>query len=365
LYDRIIYGASSYPIEAVLKYSEDFPVSDVSSVRVRETMYAGWLSAAVYSAARLRLADHLAGGACDIDDLAKRTNTHAESLYRLMRALAGAGYFREEGTRRFATTPLADYLRSDAEDSVKDLVLFYGKEVYRAYGALSEAVRTGERAFDSEYGMPLWDYLKAMEDTGEAFRKGMGAISWEEQLPLPLTYDFDGIDTLVDVGGGTGTMLAAVLHEHPTMKGVLVEIPAGIDHTMRHFKEAGVESRVELREGSAFDELPEGDGYLISCVLHAMDDEQSVRALRRMRDSIRPGGRVIILERIVPTGNEPGLARMLDLTMMLMNGGKERTEQDWRTLLAASGFRFTRAVEMPYFSGGAELYAIEGVPAEN
>ncbi len=338
-------------------------MSDVSSVRVRETMYAGWLSAAVYSAARLGVADHLADGVSDIDELAKRTDTHAESLYRLMRALAGAGYFREEDGRRFVTTPLAEYLRSDTEDSVKDLVLFYGQEVYRAYGALSEAVRTGERAFDIEYGMPLWDYLNTVPATGDAFRKGMGAATWNEQLPLPRTYDFTGVGTLVDVGGGTGSMLAAVLHEHPGMRGVLVEIPAGIDRTMRHFVAAGVAERVELCEGSAFDVLPEGDCYLISCVLHAMDDEQSVRALRRMRDSVRPGGRVVILERIVPDGNEPGLARMLDLTMMLMNGGKERTERQWRTLLAAGGFRFTRAVRMPYFSGGAELYAIEGVPA--
>jgi SAM-dependent methyltransferase len=248
---------------------------------------------------------------------------------------------------------------------VKDLVLFYGKEVYRAYGALGDAVRSGERAFDSEYGMPLWDYLNSVEATGNAFRKGMGATSWTEQLPLPQTYSFEGVDTLVDVGGGMGTMLAAILHEHPDMKGVLVEIPAGIDTTMYHFKDAGVQERVELREGSAFDELPVGDAYLLSCVLHAMDDEQSVRALRRIRESVRPGGRVVILERIVPAGNEPGLARMLDLTMMLMNGGKERTEQEWRTLLEAAGFRYTRAVEMPYFSGGAELYAIEGVPAED
>lgn len=340
-------------------------MDEVSSVRVREDMYAGWLSAAVYCAARLRVADHLTEGPLGVDELAERTGTHAGSLYRLMRALAGAGYFREEGNRQFGTTPLADFLRSDTEDTVKDLVLFYGREVYRAYGAMSEAVRTGERAFDLEYGMPLWDYLNTVEDTGEAFRKGMGAATWTEQLPLPRTYSFEGVDTLVDVGGGTGSMLAAVLHEHPDMTGVLVEIPAGIDRTMRHFKEAGVQDRVELREGSAFDELPEGDAYLISCVLHAMDDEQSVRALRRMRESIRPGGRVVILERIVPAGNEPGLARMLDLTMMLMNGGKERTEEEWRTLYAKSGFRFTRAVEMPYFSGGAELYAIEGVPVED
>lgn len=340
-------------------------MSEVSSVRVRETMYAGWLSAAVHCAARLRVADQLADGVCGIDDLAERTGTDSGSLYRLMRALAGAGYFREEENRRFGMTPLAEFLRSDTEDSVKDLVLFYGREVYRAYGALPEAVRTGERAFDIEYGMPLWDYLNTVQETGDAFRKGMGAVTWSEQLPLPGAYDFDGIGTLVDVGGGTGSMLAAVLHEHPGMKGVLVEIPAGIDHTMRHFKEAGVQDRVELREGSAFDELPEGDAYLISCVLHAMDDEQSVRVLRRMRESIRPGGRVVVLERIVPGGNEPGLAPMLDLTMMLMNGGKERTESEWRSLFSESGFRFSRAVRLPYFSGGAELFAIEGVPAED
>jgi len=340
-------------------------LSELSSSRVREMMYGGWVAQAVYTAALLDVADLVADGTSDIEDLAKRTDTKAEGLYRLMRALAGVGVFQEEDGRRFVMTPLSQYLKTDGEDSVKDLVLFYGNEVYRSYGRLDDSLRSGKPAFDEEYGTSLWDHLKSVPSTGNAFRKGMGASSWREQLPLPQTYDFSGIKTLVDVGGGQGTMLAAILHERPEMRGILVEIPAGIDRekTMEHFADAGVTDRCTLQEGSAFDELPKADGYFMSCVLHAMDDESSVKALTRIRESIEPGGRVIILERIVPPGNQPGLAKFLDLTMMVMNGGKERTEKEWRDLMSVAGFTLTKTVATPYFSGGAELFAIEGVPA--
>ncbi len=333
-----------------------------ASSQIREILYSSWIAQAVYSAARLDLADYVANGTGSIDELAKCVRVDPESLYRLMRALAGAGIFREESTMRFVMTPLAQPLRSGGEDSVKDLALFYGYEVHRSYGRIVDSVRSGTPAFDMEYGTTLWNYLETVSGAAESFRRGMGASSWREQLPLPRTYDFRGIKCLVDVGGGEGTMLAAILHETPELRGVLVEIPAGIDRTMRHFAEAGVSDRCTLHEGSAFDKLPRADGYFMSCVLHAMGDVKALCALARVREAIEPEGRLVILERIILAGNAPGLAKLLDLTMMLMNGGKERTEREWHELLSEAEFSLTRTVPLPYFSGGAELVAIEAVP---
>ena len=337
-------------------------MSELNSAKVRELLYGTWAAQAVYAAARLDLADHVADGAGDVEELAERTGTNPDALYRLMRALASVGMFHEEGSRRFAMTPPAQCLRTDGEDSVKDLALFYGNEVFRSYSRIVDSVRSGTPAFDAEYGTTLWEHMAKVPETSDAFRRGMGASSWREQLPLPRTYDFSGINRLVDAGGGEGTMLAAILHEQPDMRGVLVELPGGIDRTMRHFTDAGVADRCTLVEGSAFDELPHGDGFVMSCVMHALDDESGLRALRRIRDAIEPDGRLVIIERIVAPGDEPGLAKTLDLTMLLMNGGKERTESEWHSLLAAADFKLTRIVPLPYFSGGAELAAIEATP---
>lgn len=337
-------------------------MSDLHSARVRDLLYGSWAAQAISTAARLDLADLVADGVGGIGELAERTGTNPDGLYRLMRALASVEMFHEDTPRHFVMTPLAQCIRTGGEDTVKGLALFYGNEVHQAYGRLISSVRTGEPSFDEVFGHTLWEHLRDYPETGEAFRTGMGASSWQEQLPLPHTYDFTGIERLVDVGGGEGTMLASILHERPEMTGVLVELPGGIDRTKRHFNSAGVADRVSLVEGSGFDALPTGDGYLISCVLHALSDESSLRVLNRIRDAITPDGRLIILERIVAPGDLPGLAKFLDLTMMVMNGGKERTEEEWHELLAAASFKLSRIVPISYFSGGAELAAIEATP---
>lgn len=337
-------------------------MSELGSSRVRDLLYGSWVAQAVYAAARLGLADLVAEGVGDIGELAEKTGTHPDGLYRLVRALASVEIFEEDRPRHFVTTPLSQCLQTDAEDSVKGLALFYGSAVYQAYGRLVDSVRTGRPSFDEVYGKNLWAHLAEDPEIGDAFRQGMGASSWREQLPLPRTYDFSGMNCLVDVGGGEGTMLAAILHELPEMLGILVELPGGIDRTMRHFVDAGVTDRATVVEGSGFDELPAADGYLLSCVLHAMDDASSIQVLSRIRDAIEPDGRLVVLERIVAPGDEPGLAKFLDLTMMVMNGGKERTEAEWHELLAAAGFKLTKIVHVPYFSGGKELAAIEARP---
>lgn len=337
-------------------------MSELGSSQIRDYLYGSWVAQTVYAAARLKLADLVAEGAGDVSVLAKRAEVNPDALYRLMRALASVGIFSEESPRRFAVTPLAECLRSDGGDSVRDLALFYGNEVYRSYGRILDSIRTGTPAFDTEYGQTLWERMRTVPETGDAFRRGMGATSWREQLALARAYDFGGIKRLVDVGGGEGTMLAALLHEHLGMEGILVELAAGIDLTKRHFIDAGVDDRCTVMEGSAFGELPRADGYFMSCVLHAMNDQDSLRALARIREAIEPDGRLVILERIVSAGDQPSLAKFLDLTMLVLNGGKERTEGEWRELLRLSSFTLSRIVAMPYFSGGAELMAIEAVP---
>jgi hypothetical protein len=272
------------------------------------------------------------------------------------------GVFSEQADRTFVMTPAAEALRTGQADSVKDLVLFYSNEVHRSYSRIDESIRTGRPALDMEFGMPIWEYLRQLPDEDNTFRRGMGATTWRAQLPLPRSYDFGGIENLVDVGGGEGTMLAAILHEHPEMTSVLVELPSGMDRTMRHFADAGVTDRCTLVEGSGFDELPAGDGYFLSCVLHVLADEAGLRVLGRIRDAITSDGRLVILERLVPPPNESGLAKTLDLSMLLTNGGRERTEQEWHELLTTGGFKLTRIVPMPYFIGGTELVAIEAMP---
>jgi hypothetical protein len=330
--------------------------------RMREMLYGTWVAQAIYAAARLDLADHVAAGRHEICELARATDADPRALYRLMRALASVGVFREEEPERFVSTPLADCLRSGADESVKDLALFYGGEMYRSYAEIVDSVRTGAPAFERVYGTSLWEHLDRTPAAGAMFRRAMGATSWREQLALPRTYDFGGIERLVDVGGGEGSMLAAILHERPALRGVLVDIPSGLDRTMRHFRDAGVADRCTLHAGSADDALPAGDGYLLSCLLHAMDDDVAVRVLGRVRDAIAPAGRVVIVERIVGPRNEPGLSKLLDLSMLVVPGGRERTECEWRELLCRSGFELRRVIPLPYFSGGMELHAIEGGP---
>lgn len=337
-------------------------MSGLGSAHIRDLMYGTWIAQSVYAAARLDLADHVSAGTTAVDELATRVGADPDALYRLMRALSSTGVFEEQANRNFQMTPAAQALRTGEEDSIKDLVLFYGKEVHRSYGRIDESIRTGRPALEMEFGMPIWEYLEQLPAEDNTFRRGMGATSWRAQSPLPRTYDFGGIKHLVDVGGGEGTMLAAILHEHPEMTGVLVELPGGMDPTMRHFADAGVTDRCSLVEGSGFDELPAADGYFLSCVFHVLDDQASLRVLARIRDAITSDGRLVILERIVSPANEGGLAKHLDLSMLLTNGGRERTEQEWHDLLATAGFKLTRIVPMPYFIGGTELVAIEAMP---
>jgi hypothetical protein len=337
-------------------------MSDVKALR--EKITASWLSQVIYVAARLGIADLLVEGARSVDELAAKTGANADALYRVLRAVASAGLFAESEPRRFSLTPLGNYLRTGYPDSVRHLAIWYGEEVFRSYAEIMQSVQTGKPVFERIHGMDMWGYLASNPSVNETFNLAMGTSRWQDQRPIVDAYDFRGIRCLVDVGGGEGSMLAAVLHAHPEMTGVLVDLPNVVLGAERHLASAGVADRCRIVAGSCYDALPRGgDAYVLSSVLHFMSDEQALVALGRVREAMAVDGRVLVIERILPADDAPHFGKLLDLTMLVLLGGRERTEAEFRALYARSGFRLSRVVPLPFFVAGIGLGVVEGVAA--
>jgi hypothetical protein len=330
---------------------------------LRELITASWLSQAIYVAARLGIADLVVDGPRSVDELAAATDVNSDALYRVLRAVASAGLLAESGPRRFSLAPLGHYLRTGYPDSVRHLAIWYGEEVFRSYADILQSVKDGRPVFERIHGKDMWAYLASHPSANETFNLAMGTSRWQDQRPIIEAYDFRGIKCLVDVGGGEGSMLAAVLHAHPEMTGVLVDLPNVVRGAQRHLESAGVADRCRVVAGSVYDALPGGgDAYVLSSVLHFMDDQQVLVALGRVREAIAARGRVLVIERVLPPDDSPHFGKLLDLTMLVLLGGRERTEAEFRALYERSGFRLSRVVWLPFFVAGIGLGVVEGEP---
>jgi hypothetical protein len=307
-----------------------------------------WMSQLVFVAAKLGVADELRGGALKIDVLAKRVGAHAPSLYRVLRALAGRCVFAETADGRFKLTPLGSTLRSDAPRSLRAFAQMMVEEYnWRAWGSLLQGVRTGERPFDEIYGMPLFDWMKGQPEHERIFSQSMASLSATENEAIAKAYDFSRFETLVDVGGAHGHLLAAILRRHKRLRGVLFDQPQVVEGATKSgfFSAPDVARRSEFRGGSFFDGVPQGaDGYVMKYVIHDWDDELSRRILRHCRAAMAPGGRVLVVDHVITRGNKPDWGKQLDINMMVLPGGQERTKEEFQKLLAASGLRLTRVV---------------------
>lgn len=300
-------------------------------------------SQAIYVAAKLKIADLLKDGPRTVDSLAQASGAHADSLYRLLRALAGVGVFQECEERRFALTPLAEQLRSDQPDSQWAFAVMMGEEHYHVWGDLFFSVETGQTAFDRIYGMPIFEFLSENPDKGRVFDAAMTAIHGRETRPLLDAYAFPESGVFVDVGGGNGSVISAVLKQYPLARGVLFDLPQVIQRSRSNLEAAGVLERCKLLAGDFFQEAPPGaDVYLLRHIIHDWDDEKATLILRNIRRAMKPESRVLVLETLLSGENVPAHAKFLDLTMMLIPGGKERTEDEYRRLFAQSGLRLTR-----------------------
>ena len=305
------------------------------------------VSAALGVVAQLGVADHLADGPRSTPDLAARTGANEDALYRVLRALATTGIFTEISSRTFALTPSGALLRSNVPGSVKDMVLWLCDSFhFRVYAEMAHSVRTGETLGDKLLGMPVFEYLQHNPELAARFNNAMTNFSAGIAPAVLEAYDFGGIDVLVDVAGGHGMLLASVLRKYPSMRGILFDV----EHVITGAKapEAlGVADRCDKVSGDFFKAVPRGgDAYVLKSIIHDWDDEKAGAILRNTRAALegKPNGKVLLVEAVIKPGNEPDLSKLGDLEMMLLPGGRERTEAEFAALFARNGFQLTRVV---------------------
>ena len=310
-------------------------------------------------AARLGLADLLADGPQSCDELARSTGTHAPSLLRVMRALASLGVFTEVEAGRFGLTPLSACLRSDAPGSFRIVPIYLGDELYRTFGELLHGVETGERPFDRIYGATYFEYLAEHADAAQVFNGAMTALGAAAENPaVAAAYDFSGVGTVVDVGGGHGALLASILLANSGVKGVLFDQPAVVESARAQIESAGIGGRCTLVAGDFFEAVPAGgDVYVLKRIIHDWDDERSVAILKRCRRAMAGGGKLLVVEDLLSPGDEPSLSKLVDVVMMTILPGRERTVDEYRTLLRTAGFDLSRIVPT-----ASSKSVIEGTP---
>jgi hypothetical protein len=325
---------------------------------ILQMLTGSWVCQALYVAAKLRIADLVKDQPKTSAELAQATATHAPSLYRLLRMLASVGVFVEDDRARFGTTELAQCL-VDAPGSQRAAALMMGEEHFRCWGELEYSIRTGKTAFDHIFGQPIFDYLSEHPDKAKIFDAAMVGIHGAETQAMLDAYEFASFGTLVDVGGGNGSVLCATLKRYPALRGILYDLPGVIERATETIAQAGLAGRCQARGGSFFESVPSGgDAYVMRHIIHDWTDEQSLTILRHCRKAMAAAGRLLLVESVIPPGNEPSFAKQLDVNMLLIPGGKERTQAEYEALYQAAGFRLTRVVPTRM-----EISIIEGMPA--
>ena len=317
-----------------------------------------WISQAIYVAAKLGIADVLKYGAKSSNDIALATGADDNSISRLMRALCAVGVFRMNGNGTFAITDLGKPLQSDVPGSLRAMVITLGEVHYAAWAHLLASIMTGTAAFPHAFGAKMFDYLGRENEAGDTFNRAMTDYSALSSCAVLLSYDFSGIRSIVDVGGGCGKLLTSILHMYPSMRGTLFDMSSVIAAAEESLKEHPTRDRCKMVSGSFLETVPCGfDAYLLSSVIHDWDDECAIRILENCRRSMNQQSKVLLVEFVVPAGGQKSFSKLLDLNMLVMNGGRERTELEYRMLFDAAGLKMTRII--PTMS---PLFVLEAVP---
>jgi O-methyltransferase domain/Dimerisation domain len=335
-------------------------MSDVLPQEQISRMLSGyWISQALYVAAKLNIADLLGVGPMSADELASATHSHPKSLYRLLRGLASIGVFSEDNAGQFSLTPLAECLRTDVLGSKRSLAIMMGEEHYQAYGQLLYSVQTGKIAFDKLFGMPVFDFLQKHPEQAKVFDGAMVGVHGRETAAMLDAYDFSGISLLADIGGGNGSVLTAVLRKYTTMRGLLFDLPAVAERAKANVEATGLANRCQVIGGSFFESVAQGaNAYMLRHIIHDWEDEKAITILRNVHRAMSSDGKLLVVESVIPPGNEPSFGKLLDLTMMAIPGGKERTEEEYRRLFTSAGFSLITIVPTK-----AEVSVIEGKKA--
>ena len=319
-----------------------------------------WTTQIIYVAAKLGIADLLSQGPQSVDTLARATQTHAPTLRRLMRALGGLGLFRESAEHQYELTTLGQCLTSGSPGALRARAILNGEEWYQAWGGLLDCVRTGESPFENRFGKPFFEYIAGRRDTAALFNEAMASSTAGTAAAVVKAYDFAGSRTIVDVGGGTGAFLGAILRANAEARGILYDQPHVAAAAREALAHAGTAGRCEVVAGDFLETVPSGgDIYILSWIIHDWDDERSIAILGHCRRAMTREARLLLIEQVVPAGNQPSLSKLYDVHMrVLYSGGRERTLDEYRSLLAAAGLRLTRVIPTD-----APRSVIEAVPA--
>lgn len=301
------------------------------------------VSQAVYVAAKLGVADLVAERPRSAHELAEAARADPDALFRVLRFLAGYGIF-VEGEEGFANSELSELLR-DVPGSQRDFALVFGEEFYPAFGETLRLVETGEPSFDAVFGAAWDDYLGAHPEKSARFNRFM-AHGKTMLADVLAGLEWRSGETVVDVGGGNGALLQALLERRPDLRGIVLDLPHVAVEAEHRTAGAGLSDRSRVVGGSYFDGVPPGDVYVLSSILHGWDDDRGAELLGVIRRTMPDDGRVLIAEGVVAPPNEPGM-KLMDLLMLSM-GGRERTEEEWRTLLRAGGFELTAIRQAPF-----------------
>lgn len=308
--------------------------------------FAPLVTQALYVAAKLGIADLLRDKPLPIKELASATKQNERALYRVMRSLASVGVFEESDAKVFAQNQNSEPLRSDLPNSMRSGVIFMGEEWHwRVWGDMAYSVETGKPAWGRIHGAEAFDYLAGRPQHQEIFNRAMTDMSAATAPAIVEAYDFSDIETLADIAGGHGYLLAQILKANPKLKGILFDVYTVIEGAAPLLARHGVTSRVTKVAGNFFESIPTGaDAYMMKHIIHDWDDARSVWILRNIHQASKPNAKLLIVESVVPAGNDKHLSKLMDLEMLVSPGGVERTAEEYRTLLAQAGFRLTRII---------------------
>ena len=305
-----------------------------------------WLSQAVGVVAKLGVADHLSNGPTTCDELARSVGADSSALYRVLRLLSSVGVFTQVAPRSFGLTALGETLRSDAPGSVRNFAITEtAPGHWLPWGRLDESVRTGKSSAHAALGMELFEWYAQNPDEAGFFNAAMGNLSALAAGELVRVFDFSGFRKVVDVGGAHGVLLSSILHASPTTRGVLFDLPHVIATAGERIVALGLADRCDLISGDFFEAVPVGgDLHLLKQIIHDWDDERATRLLMNCHRALAPQGTLLMVEMVVPPNNEPSPAQAMDLNMLVLLGGRERTEEEYQHLLAEVGFRLVRII---------------------
>ena len=330
-----------------LNFKQTIMTNDIPPpVQLMQMLFGFAASRAIGVSAELRIADLLKDGAKNAEELARQTGVHSRSLYRVLRACASIGVYSEDNEKKFSLTPLAEPLLSDAPGSLRAFAEMITCDwQFQTWAELPYSVETGKPSFDKVHGKSSFDYFWSNEKAGKVFNDAMTSNSAFSSVAVVNAFDFSSLSKLVDIGGGHGFLLASILAKYGNLKGVLYDTPAIVGQAEKLLKEHGVTDQCETVGGDFFTSVPAGgDAYIMKHIIHDWNDEQCITLLQNCGKAMTDGGKVLVVEMVVPEGNEPSPAKFLDLQMLQYLPGCERTEKEYAELLDKAGLKLTRII---------------------